>query len=244
MFAGDALSHVAFTGALAALAVGASARWGLFVSAVVVAAVLSLVGGRRIADDVVIGNLFAWVLGLGVLLLSVYSRGHADNAGAGVRVLFGSVFGLSSADAVEAVIVGGVLVVMMVLVARPLLFATLSPSVAQARGVPVVALGFVFLAAAGLAAAETVQVTGALPLLGLLAGPAAAALTLTDRPYRSMALSVGFSLSSVWLGLVLSYYVPDVPPSSGIVGIAIAFYLLALASRSLSRLRPVVTATA
>ena len=237
VFAGDALSHVAFTGALAALAVGADARWGLYVSAVVVAAVMSLLSRRRIVDDVVIGNLFAWVFGVGVLLLSIYARGHGDNAGAGVRVLFGSVFGLSSGDSRQAVILSAVLIAVMLVLLRPLLFATLSPSVAHARGVPVAAIGFVFLAVAGLASAETVQVTGALPLLGLLAGPAAAAQLLTDRPYRSMVLSVGLSLVSVWGGLVLSYEVATVPPSSAIVGVAAGLYAAAAATRATRRLR-------
>ena len=233
IFAGDALSHVAFTGALAALSIGFGARWGLYLSAVAVAAVMSAIGGRRIADDVVVGNLFAWVLGVGVLLLSVYARGHADNAGAGVRVLFGSVFGLSASDAIEAVAVCAGLAVVIVALSRPLLFATLSPSVARARGVRVAVVGFVFLAVTGLAAAETVQVTGALPLLGLLAGPAAAAQLLTDRPYLSMALSVAISLVSVWGGLVVSYLVPQTPPSSGIVAFAAGLYALAGATRLL-----------
>ncbi|MCW2527673.1 MAG: transporter [Pseudonocardiales bacterium] len=243
VFAGDALSHVAFTGALAALSVGFSARWGLFVSAVVVAGVMSLIGGRRVADDVVIGNLFAWVLGIGVLLLSIYARGHADNAGAGVRVLFGSVFGLSGNDALEAALVCFGLSLVMLVLARPLLFASLSPSVAGAQGVPVALIGFAFLAVAGLTAAETVQVTGALPLLGLLAGPAAAAQLLTDRPYASMALSVAISLASVWLGLIISYYVAEVPPSSGIVGCASLAYLGAGCVRWVRRRRRVLIVT-
>jgi zinc/manganese transport system permease protein len=237
VFAGDALSHVAFTGALAALSVGLSARWGLFVSAVIVAAVMSLVGGRRVADDVVIGNLFAWVLGVGVLLLSIYARGHADNAGAGVRVLFGSVLGLSGGDALGAALVCCGLILVMIVLGRPLLFASLSPSVARGQGVPVALIGFAFLSVAGLTAAETVQVTGALPLLGLLAGPAAAAQRLTDRPYASMALSVALSLAAVWLGLILSYYVAQVPPSSGIVLFASAAYLGAGGIRMVRRRR-------
>jgi zinc/manganese transport system permease protein len=238
VFAGDALSHVTFTGALAALAVGFSARWGLFVAAVVVAIGLGLlarVGGRRVVDDVLIGNLFAWVLGAGVLLLSVYSSGgHGDDAGAGVRVLFGSVLGLSSGDVVIAIAVSGGVVLAMLALLRPLLFATMTPSVAQARGLPVAAIGIAFLALTGLASAEAVQVTGALPLLGLLAGPAATAQLITDRPYRSLALSVGLSVLAVWLGLAISYWVDRVPPSTGVVAGAVGSYLVVLAVRSVA----------
>ncbi|HVM63814.1 MAG TPA: metal ABC transporter permease, partial [Acidimicrobiales bacterium] len=98
VFAGDALSHVAFTGALAALAAGIDPRLGLFVACLGIGAALGLLGPRGRPDDVVIGIVFAWILGLGVLALSIYtaSAEAATNGGAGVDVLFGSIFGLSA----------------------------------------------------------------------------------------------------------------------------------------------------
>src|SRR3954462_10120032 len=73
VFTADALSHVAFTGALAALAFGVDVRLGLFAVTVAVAVGMGLLGPRGRADDVVIGGVFAWVLGLGVLFLSLYA---------------------------------------------------------------------------------------------------------------------------------------------------------------------------
>ena len=71
LFAGDALTHVAFVGAIAAAVVGLDERVGLFVLTLAVAGGMAALGRRGQADDVVIGTVFAWILGIGVLLLAV-----------------------------------------------------------------------------------------------------------------------------------------------------------------------------
>ncbi len=231
VFAGDALSHVAFTGALAAAALGYNVLIGLYAATVAGGVVMGLLGDRARADDVVIGSLFAWTLGLGVLFLSIFTtQRSAGNGTAGVRVLFGSIFGLSGADVrrsvVLAVLAGGLLLA----IARPLLFSSLDPDVAAAQGVPVRALGIGFLALLGLVAGQASQAVGALLLLGLLAAPAGAAHRITTNPYRGVTLSALLALGSVWLGLTLSYVFPTLPPSSMIIGVAVGVYVVAVAS--------------
>jgi zinc/manganese transport system permease protein len=108
----------------------------------------------------------------------------------------------------------------MVLIARPLLFASADPDVAAARGVPVRLLGYGFLVLVGACAAEATQAVGSLLLLGLLAAPAGAAHRLTARPYHALALSGALAVAEVWTGLGLSYAVPKLPPSFAIVGVA------------------------
>src|SRR5207244_4271282 len=147
VFAGDALSHVAFTGALAAAVFGLDILAGLFVATILSGIVMGLLGDRARADDVTIGSLFAWTLGIGVLFLSIFtSRSSAGNGTAGVRVLFGSIFGLSTRDAETSLAIALVASVVLLGIARPLLFATLDPLLAAARGVRVRVLGLAFLA--------------------------------------------------------------------------------------------------
>jgi zinc/manganese transport system permease protein len=225
VFAGDALSHVAYTGALGALAAGLDLRFGLFVATIAVGVVLGLLGGRGVADDVVIGTTFAWVLGLGVLFLAVFTKRHAaGNSGASTTVLFGSIFGISASAATTAAAVAALLVVVVLAIARPLLFASLDPAVAAARGVPVRLLGPVFLGVVGASAAEASQVVGALLLFGLLAAPPAAAQRLTDQPWRALALSAGLATIAVWAGLALAYAFPVLPPSFSILAVSTATY--------------------
>jgi zinc/manganese transport system permease protein len=234
IFTGDALSHVAFTGALAALAFGFDPRIGLFTATIAIALLMGSLGRKGRADDVVIGNIFAWILGLGVFFLTVYTTSRSTaNGSAGVTVLFGSIFGLSSSDAVVAAAIGVILCLLMVILARPLLFATLDPAVAAARGVPVRLLGFGFLALVGACAAEATQAVGALLLLGLLAAPAGAAGRLTTRPYRALGLSGVLAVADMWAGLGLSYAVPVLPPSFAILAVSAAVYALVVAGSAL-----------
>lgn len=235
VFTADALSHVAFTGAMAALAFGIDARLGLFATTVGIAVLMGLLGRRGTADDVVIGNVFAWILGLGALFLAVYTTSRSTgNGSAGVTVLFGSIFGLSWSQASLAALIAVGVCVLLVVVARPLLFGTVDPDVARAKGVPVRALSLVFLALVGVCSAEASQAVGALLLLGLLAAPAATALRLANRPYRALGLSVLIALLDAWIGLGLSYAIPVLPPSFAVVTVATVGYLLAVAGTAIS----------
>jgi zinc/manganese transport system permease protein len=225
VFTGDALSHAAVTGALAALAAGLDQRLGLLVATVGVALLLGLLGPRGRADDVVIGSVFAWVLGLGVLFLTLYTTHRsAGNGAAGVTVLFGSIFGLSAGAVRLAVVLGAAIILAVVVLARPLLFASIDEAVAAAQSVPVRTLGLAFLVLIGLTAAEAAQAVGALLLLGLLSAPAAAAQRLTCRPFAGLALSAGLAVAALWVGLILSYVVPRLPPSFAVIAVAAALY--------------------
>jgi zinc/manganese transport system permease protein len=225
VFTADALSHVAFTGAMAALAFGADLRLGLFTATIGMALLFGALGRRGRPDDVVIGSVFSWVLGLGAFFITLYTTSRSTTNGtAGISVLFGSVFGVSSGGATAAALVAAGVGLLVVLAARPLLFATLDEAVAAARGVPVRLLGHGFLALVGVIAAEATQAVGSLLLLGLLAAPAGAAIRVTGRPYRALALSAGLAVLEMWAGLFASYAVPKMPPSFAVMAAATAVY--------------------
>ena len=238
VFTGDALSHVAFTGALAALAAGIDLRVGLFAGCVIFSVAMAALGTRGRPDDVVIGSTFAWILGLGVLFLTLYATsGHGGNGTAGPNVLFGSIFGLSRSQTILGAIIAVAVVVAMAVIARPLLFSSIDEAVAAARGVPVRLLGAGFLILVGITAGEATQAVGALLLLGLLSAPGATAHALTDRPWVGVALSVGLAVAAMWIGIVVSYAAPDLPVSFSIIAVATALYVAALARQGALRRR-------
>jgi zinc/manganese transport system permease protein len=234
VFSGDLLSHVAFTGALAALAFGVDARLGLFVATVAVGLGIGVLGDRGHADDVVIGSVFTWVLGLGVLFVSIYTTSTAaSDSTASVHVLFGSIFGLTTGQATVAALVGGGVCLVLILIARPLLFASLDQAVARARGVPVRLLGIGFLGLVGVCAGEATQAVGALLLLGLLAAPAGAAQRLTSRAWVAFWLSGGLAVASLWVGVTVSYLFASIPPSFAVMATATLLYAAAFAVRTI-----------
>jgi len=125
----------------------------------------------------------------------------------------------------------------LVLIARPLLFASLDDAVAAARGVPVRLLGLAFLVLVGVTAAESTQVVGALLILGLMAAPAAAAIRLTTRPFHALLLSGVIAVASVWIGLAASYAFHQLPPSFTILAVASLAYVVTVPLGRLFRSR-------
>lgn len=238
VFSTDALGHVSYTGAIGALAFGVSARFGLYAATLSVALVLSVLGGRSRADDVVIGSTFAWVLGLGSLFLTLYTTNRSDADGsASITYLFGSVFGLTARDAAVSALVCLLVVVTLLAMARPLLFSSLDPAVAAARGLPVRMLGVVLLLLVGVTTAEASRAVGGLLVLGLVAAPAGMAHRVTSQPYVAMAASAGAATLSMWIGLVISYEAPQVPPSFAILAVATAGYALVALAGALATTR-------
>jgi zinc/manganese transport system permease protein len=237
VFAGDALSHVAFPGALAAAAAGVDARIGLFAATVAVGVGIGALGrgalaggaarssGVAPADDAAIGTAFTFILGLGVFFLTRLSTSSAGGSGIrGAHTLFGSIFGLGAAEARLAAVIALAATLCTAAIARPLLFASVAPDVAAAQGVPTRLLGIGFVALVGVVASEATQAVGALLLLGLLAAPAAAAHRIVSTPYAGVALAGLLAVFATWAGLALSYAVPSLPPSTAIVALAAGTY--------------------
>jgi zinc/manganese transport system permease protein len=209
VFTSDALGHVAFAGSLGALVLGIQQVLGLFGSTIAVTLGIGALGGRARGRDVVIGAVFAWILGLGALFLSLYTvSSNTSNGAAGVHVLFGSILGIGQSTAIMASVLAAAACVGLLLIARPLLFLSIDPDVAAARGLPTRVLTAAFLLILAITVAEAVQVVGALLIFSLLVTPASVAQRLTTRPYAGLLLSAAIAVGCVWMGLALAFATP------------------------------------
>jgi zinc/manganese transport system permease protein len=226
VFTSDTLGHAAFTGSLGGLLLGLNLLVGLFGSTIAAALGIGALGGRARGRDVAIGTVFAWLLGLGALFLSIYTSGRtASNGTVGVSVLFGSILGLQTAQAMIASGAGLATGLALLAIGRPLLFCSLDPDVATAAGVPTRLVSGIFLVLVAVTVAESVQAVGALLIFSLMVTPAAVAQKLTARPYAAIALSAALAIAFVWLGLGLAFYTPY-PTSFFITALAFATFLL------------------
>ncbi len=221
-FAGDALAHVGFTGAAGVILLGLPPLWGMFGLCALGGIVMGLLGERVRGRDVAIGIVMAFAMGLGALFLSLYTR-YATEA---FNILFGTILGVSRHDLLVTGIAGGLTLAVLAVIARPLLFASVDPEVAEARGVPVRWLSALFFVLLAIAVAQAVQVVGILLLLTMLVGPAATAGYITHRPGKVILLSVAIALAETWTGITLAYY-NKAPVSFFIAAISFALYLLA-----------------
>lgn len=203
-FAGEALADIGFAGATGAAVLGVSSLIGMFVLTVLAALGMGALGERIRGRDVEIGMVLSFALGLGVLFLTIYAQ-YGTNATEGVGILFGSILSVTRSDVLITLICGVAALMLLALIFRPLLFASVDPEVAETRGVPVRFLSIMFLVLLGITTAETVLVVGVLLVLALLIAPAASAVQLTHRPLTSILLSVALGLLITWGGLILAF---------------------------------------
>jgi len=233
-FAVHGTSELAFTGAVAGLLVAENPLVGALVGALVVATLIGVLGQRASERDSTIGVILAAGLGLGVFLLGYY-HGYASEA---LNILFGDIFGISSGQILLLGVIAVAVALALVLMWRPLLFASVDPDVARARGVRTGLLGIVFLFVLAITVTEAAQIVGTLLVLSLAITPAAAAQRLSASPGVVTVLSVAMAVVAADGGLLLSFQFPTVKPSVLIVAVSFAFYVAArVAGPALSRRR-------
>lgn len=225
-FAGHALSHVGFAGATGAALVGLSPLGGMIIFAVVAGIGMGLLGERLSGRDVAIGIVLALALGLGLLFLNL----NASNAAKATALLFGNLLAVSSTMLRDLGLLAAATLVCLALLSRPLLFTSLRPELAEAKGVSIRFIGALFLGIVGLAVVLSAQIVGVLLVFALLVGPPAAAQLLTRRLIPGIFLAAGLALSQAWVGIIAAYYT-NWPTSFCITAIGALVYLAAVASK-------------
>ena len=238
-FAGHALAHVGFTGATGAFLVGLTPLWGLVLMTVAAGIGMGFLGERLAERDVAIGIVLSLSLGFGLLFLHFYTA-FASQATA---LLFGNVLAVDGGTVWVLLGLGVVSLVALGVIARPLLFASLQPELAEAKGVSLRGCSVLFLAIVALATAECAQVVGVLLVFTLMVGPAAAAQRLTSRVGAGVLLAAALALVEAWGGITLAFYT-DWPSSFWITALSAAVYLLAVVSGPVWARRGVAQVTA
>lgn len=182
---------------------------------------MAILGKKAANRDVQIGTVLSFMLGLGVLFISLY-KGYATEA---YSLLFGEILGISSHDVLITLIMGLIVLAITAVIYRPLLFSSLDEDVAEAKGVPIFTLGIIFMLLLAVATSIAVQVVGVLLIFALMVTPAAIAQQIARRPSEGIVMSVGIALLSTWIGLFMSFYLPY-PVSFFITTIVFLTYLV------------------
>lgn len=237
-FAAHALAHIGFPGATGAVLVGLPVAAGLAIFCIGGALVIGALGKRADEREVATGTVLAAATGLGLFFSSLATRSSSTVT----NVLFGNLLAVTQEQLVTFGIGLAVIAAVMAVVYRPLLFASVNPEVAEARGVPVRALSVVFMVLLGLSITMAVQAVGTLLLFALVVTPAATAIMLTARPGLAMAVSTGMAIASVWVGLAASAMF-NVPPSFVITTIVTVVWLAVWSVAKRGRTTPRVTSS-
>jgi len=228
-FATHALGHVGFSGAAAAVLLGVNPVYGLLLFTSTGATGMELLGPRAANRDIEIGTVLAFMLGLGLLFISLYN-GYATEA---YSILFGEILGISDSGVLFTLEASAVVLVVIALIYRRLLFASLDEDVAEAKGMPMLALGLTFMLLLAVAISIAVQVIGVLLIFALMVTPAAVAVRLTRRPLYAVLVSIAVALFATWVGLFVQFYA-QYPASFFIVTIAFSVYLVVRVGQAIS----------
>jgi zinc/manganese transport system permease protein len=200
-FAGHALGHIGFAGATGAALIGVAPIWGLVGFTVAAGIGMGLLGERISGRDVAVGVVLALALGFGLLFLHFYTAFATQMT----ALLFGNVLAVERSTIVMLVALAVVTLGALAAIMRPLIFASLQPELAEAKGVPLRFVSTAFLAIVALAVSESVQIVGILLVFALMVGPPATAQRLVTGLWSGMALSAVLALAEAWLGIVIAY---------------------------------------
>jgi zinc/manganese transport system permease protein len=200
-FAGHALGHIGFAGATGAVLIGVASLWGLLAFTVAAGIVMGLMGDRISGRDVAIGVVLALALGFGLLFLHYYTAFAAQ----ATALLFGNVLAVDGSMIATLIGLGVITLAALAAIMRPLIFASLQPELAEAKGVPLRFVSTAFLVIVALAVSESAQIVGILLVFSLMVGPPAAAQRLVTGLWTGMAVSTGLALVEAWLGIAIAY---------------------------------------
>lgn len=220
-FAVHGIAELSFAGAAFALLIGADVITGSLLGSVIAAVILGLMGVRAKDRNSIIGVLMPFGLGLGILFLSLYQGRAANKFG----LLTGQIVSVDATQLNSLVIAAAVVIVALVLIWRPLTFASADADIAQARGVPVRALSIGFMILLGVSVALSIQIVGALLVLALLITPAAAAMQVATSPKIVVLLSVVFAVGATVGGIMLALG-GRIPISPYVTTLSFAIYLV------------------
>ncbi len=231
-FAAHALGHVGFSGAAGAVLFGVNPFYGLLMFTTVSGGGIALLGQKASHRDVEIGTVLAFMLGLGLLFLSFYN-GFATEA---YSILFGEIVGISNAQVVFTLEASIPILVVLLVVYRQILFASLDEEVAEAKGMHTMLLGVIFMLALAVTISVAVTIIGVLLIFALTVTPAAIAIRLAKRPVEALMISVGVALFATWAGIFIAFYEIE-PTSFFIVTIVFVIYIVVRLLPYFARLR-------
>lgn len=215
------VSEMSFAGAAAALLAGTSVVAGSLLGSVASALAIGLLGAKARDRNSAIGVLMPFGLGLGILFLALYEGRSSTKFG----LLAGQIVSVDGPQLGSLIAISLLASALLLVFWRPLMFDSLDPEGAAARGVSSRGTSLLFMLVVGLIVAVAVQIVGALLVLALLVTPAASALRLSASPVVVPLASAGFGVLAAVGGILLALG-SALPISPYITTIAFVTYLV------------------
>ncbi|GGE87348.1 manganese ABC transporter permease [Stappia taiwanensis] len=182
----------------------------------------------RLAEDAAIGAVLSVFFGIGIVLLTVIQTMSRGKQAGLESFLLGSTAGMLYQDAVVIAVGGGLALLAVLLLRRPMTLVAFDPEYAAARGLEV---RLIDLAMMGLVLGVTViglKIVGLILIVAMLIIPAVTARFWTDRTEHVVLVAGALGGVSGYLGAALSASAPGIPTGPIIVLVAFGLFLLSL----------------
>lgn len=223
-FAAHGLGHISLTGAAGAVLIGISAMNGQLIANIIAASIMGAMGDKIKKNDLAVGIVLTFFLGLGAYFLYLYQTGYSGSI---MSILFGNILTVSIEQIITLIIMALIIIAILLFISRALFFTSIDPLLARAKNIPNKLLSVIFFIILALTVTMACQIVGVLLVFALLIGPAACAFQWSDGFYQGMLLSIIISLASVWGALCLAFYA-NLPASFCITMIICAAYGIGL----------------
>ncbi len=231
-FAAHALSHISLTGASGAMLIGLSAMTGQLVITIIAGFFMALVGDKIWKNDVAIGIVLTFFLGLGAYFLFLYQSGYSGSV---MSIFFGNILSVSTNQIFVLIGLTCVILIGLSIMARPLFISGLDPIFAAAKRIPQYRLNIAFFILLAITVSMACQVVGILLVFALLVGPGAIALQWANGFYKTILLSLMVALIIVWFSIGLSFYINQLPTSVSITTLMSLIYGFGLLKQYITR---------
>jgi zinc transport system permease protein len=220
---GDTLAHSALLGVVIGYLLHLNLTLGVIAVCQLLALLLFLLQRRRgLAGDTLLGILAHSALSLGLVLLALAETLRVDL----LSYLFGDILAISRADLYWIYGGGGVALVALGRIWRPLLAITVHEDLAQVEGIPVAKINWGFMSLMALAVALLMKVVGLLLVTAMFIIPAATFRRFATTPESMAAGAAGCGIIAVVAGLSASYRW-DTPAGPSIVIAATLLFTIA-----------------
>ena len=226
---GDAVAHSSFGGIAAGLLIGIYPMWTAYVVSLVSALVITRIKQKfDISGEASVAILLSSGIAVGLILISLSGGFNVDI----LSFLFGSILLVSVEDTVLILGLTGVILIIILLLYRELIYSTFNEEQAKVSGVPVEKINYLIVFIAGITVVTSIQLVGILLISALFVIPNVTAI-MYGRSFKQTALlSIAFAVSSVIVGILISYLF-NITPSGAIVMLSIAIFAATISLKSM-----------
>ena len=220
----ETLAHTAIVGVAVGLFAGLSPLWMAVIMAIFSAWLIEyLRSSFHLYSDAILAIFLSGGLALAIIIVSL---GGAFNNSL-FSYLFGSILAVNEDDLVTMGIFGSISLVLLLGFSKELFFIAYDEEVARTSGIKVKMLNYLLVTVVAVIIALSIRVVGTLLIGALMVIPSIAALQYRQGFIKTVLISLSFALSSVAIGMTLSYYY-SLPSGATIVMCVIGFFIISL----------------